>query len=242
MPEQYNEEEWRAIPGYEGRYEVSSCGRVKSLPRTTSDNRKISGRLMRQAPREGYPSVCLYKDDGGSMALVHSLVLRAFVGPRPTGMQACHNDGSRNNNRLENLRWDSPAGNNADKARHGTSNRGSAHNMAKLSADDIHWMRRGDIHGLRQSDLAERFGVTAGHISDIARGRAWAHLPGEWVYPANTRRGTHNNNARLTPEKVREIRRLRSLGSPISSIAATFRVTPGTVGHVLAGRTWGHVE
>jgi hypothetical protein len=56
------------------------------------------------------------------MAKVHQLVMEAFVGHRPIGMEVCHNDGNNGNNRWTNLRYDTRAANERDKKKHGTDN------------------------------------------------------------------------------------------------------------------------
>lgn len=64
--------------------------------------------------------VSLRQDGIQSFRLVHQLVLEAFIGPRPAGMMACHNDGNPANNRVENLRWDTQSSNIFDAIGQGT--------------------------------------------------------------------------------------------------------------------------
>lgn len=118
-------EEWRPIPGWEGFYEASSHGRVRSVTRTVkhpaSGSMQIQGRVLRPAPhRSGHLWVELCGPAGKKTRQVHQLVLEAFVGPKPPGMDGCHYDGNPQNNHIENLRWDTRAGNLADAIRHGT--------------------------------------------------------------------------------------------------------------------------
>jgi hypothetical protein len=68
----------------------------------------------------GYLYVNLKRVGSQSQRAVHRLVLEAFVGPCPPGMEGCHNDGDQLNNRLDNLRWDTPSNNKLDSVRHGT--------------------------------------------------------------------------------------------------------------------------
>lgn len=117
-------EVWKAIPGYEGLYEVSNQGRVKSLARTVH---QVDGRVRRfketikacPITGMGYRTVMLYKDNKGSQRHVHRLVLESFVGPCPPGSVACHWDDDRLNNTLSNLRWGSRSDNAYDKVRNG---------------------------------------------------------------------------------------------------------------------------
>lgn len=124
------QEEWRPIVGWEGHYEVSSLGRVRSVDRilerkgshrTSSCQYLRRGRLLKPFTAPGnYPHVNLRAGDRHRAARVHVLVLEAFVGPRPDGWVACHNDGDHENNRLSNLRWDTYSSNNFDLVKHGT--------------------------------------------------------------------------------------------------------------------------
>lgn len=120
-------EEWRAVPGYEGLYEVSDMGRVRSLTRTVplrSSAKTIQGKMLGLRDfgpeRHKRKAVTLYVNSVSKVRLVHQLVLEAFVGPRPEGMQGCHNNGQPFDNRPENLRWDTRSANALDSVRHGT--------------------------------------------------------------------------------------------------------------------------
>lgn len=118
------EEQWRPVPGYEGLYEVSDQGRVRSLPRNfvRKDGRRYNreGRIRKVSwDSSGHAQVQLYRDDKADMQLVHRLVLRAFVGEPPTGLIGCHNDGDPSNNSVGNLRWDTHLSNNLDTVQHG---------------------------------------------------------------------------------------------------------------------------
>lgn len=117
-------EEWRDIPGYEGAYQVSDQGRVRSLDRYVlagvDGRRLLRGKPMSISPdKDGYQKVTLYSSGQGKTFRVHRLVLKSFVGPCPEGMEACHGNGGRSDNRLDNLRWDSLSANEYDKVGHG---------------------------------------------------------------------------------------------------------------------------
>jgi len=104
--------QWREVPGYNGRYSVSSAGAVWS---------HISGRRLAASPNaQGYPVVGL-TDAAGKQRQhkVHSLVLGAFVGPRPKGLITRHINGNPADNRLTNLEWATSSVNNTDTVEHG---------------------------------------------------------------------------------------------------------------------------
>lgn len=117
-------EEWRPIPGWEGYYEASDRGRVRSMPRRIGSSfgatRVIPGRVISQSANvRGYMAVNLWRDNARTVALVHRLVLNAFVGLRPEGLVGCHWDDDKSNNALTNLRWDTPVANGRDRVRNG---------------------------------------------------------------------------------------------------------------------------
>lgn len=107
-------ESWRPIIGFEGLYEVSDHGRVR--------NARTNYVLSPYVLRDGYLQVTLPRlgEVRRKNWPVHRLVLAAFAGPCPDGMEGCHNDGNRTHNTLGNLRWDTHSGNAADSLLHGT--------------------------------------------------------------------------------------------------------------------------
>lgn len=123
-------ESWLPIPGWEGWYEVSDLGRVRSVDRwvSYSDGRKrfYPGQVLsQQGARQGrHPQVCLCRNKKYTFREVHSLVLEAFEGPRTPGLECCHYDGDPSNNKLSNLRWDTRSANSLDAVRHGTHGMG----------------------------------------------------------------------------------------------------------------------
>ena len=116
--------DWQWIPGFEGRYKVSSEGGVRSEPRRYAGGRILKPRLTRYNPAKGetpYKVVRLYPGDGTfTDMLVHIAVLETFTGPRPDGLEGRHLDGDSFNNRRENLAWGTHGENMEDKLRHGT--------------------------------------------------------------------------------------------------------------------------
>lgn len=123
---QISGERWLPIPGYEGLYEVSDRGRVRSMDRMVrSNNSNVQfkrGMVLKisKSNRCNYMTVGLTRENNHRRFFVHRLVLMAFVGPCPDGMEACHGNGVADDNRLSNLRWDTPSENIRDLVRHGT--------------------------------------------------------------------------------------------------------------------------
>ncbi|WP_432418660.1 NUMOD4 motif-containing HNH endonuclease [Corynebacterium suedekumii] len=118
-------EQWSAVPGYEGAYEVSDQGHVRSVDRRIVDSRGVrrtlQGRLLTpQVNAGGYLSVHLSRGGRGAHPPVHRLVLAAFVGPAPEGYETRHLDGDPANNALPNLTWGTHSENELDKFDHHT--------------------------------------------------------------------------------------------------------------------------
>ena len=121
------DEIWLHIPGYDGYYEVSNLGRVRSVDRLIANSlgrtRWYPGRILKEFhPRQpwSYPMVIVGRRPHQKVMKVHSLVLAAFVGPRPEGMVTRHLNGDSTDNRLENLRYGTPSENMLDRNTHGT--------------------------------------------------------------------------------------------------------------------------
>jgi hypothetical protein len=115
---------WAPIPGFEGSYEVSTCGRIRSLDRTVTRRDGVAqpcrGRMLRPGTdKAGYQYVCLRQVGESGTRRIHELVLRAFIGPPPPNTECCHRDGAPASNHLPNLRWDTRSGNRYDDVRNG---------------------------------------------------------------------------------------------------------------------------
>lgn len=175
-------EVWKPVVGFEGLYEVSDLGRVRSLDRVVRRlNRwgQVSdffcrGRLIRSGPHQGgYLSIHLYRGGEVKSTTAHVLVAEAFIGPRPAGMEVCHNDGDKKNCAASNLRYDTPSGNNQDKEQHGTARKGDNHQTAKLTTTAVLAIRASREP---QQVLADRFGCTFSNISAIQLRKSWRHV------------------------------------------------------------------
>lgn len=175
---------WKAVVGFEGYYEVSSLGRVRSLDRPLMRGGRWGnlipyikkGRILKPGLNKGYPQVNLCVDGCGYQRAVHLLVLTAFEGPCPKGHQAAHDNGTPGDPRLANLEWKTVQENNLDKLRHGTMRRGVTHHNARLVPAAVRDIRRRCAAGEYQHTVAERHNVSTGHVSDIVRQKKWAHV------------------------------------------------------------------
>jgi hypothetical protein len=169
---------WRPVVGYYGYYEVSNLGNVRSLARVVVDNigrRRIfdARMLSTNALVKGYRSVALWADNEGERVYVHRVVLEAFVGPCPSGMECRHEDGDRLNPRLTNLSWGTPKQNGEDRVAHGKQARHEWHGMSTLTTEIVYEIR-GMLGTMTQARIARKFGISQTAVSDIKTGRRWA--------------------------------------------------------------------
>jgi hypothetical protein len=168
-------EQWRPVVGYEGFYEVSNMGRVKSIAKGMGRRGGIRKTDSDASGRQCLPLNAHPKKQ--KTYRVHRLVLEAFVGPCPEGQEACHDDGDPSNNKLGNLRWDTHLANERDKTRHGTRLIGETRVNAVFGEEDV--MRMRDMHacGVGYPAIAKWFGVKYSTAYQALRGYTWAHLP-----------------------------------------------------------------
>ncbi len=166
-------ERWKKVVGFPD-YSVSDQGRVR---RDVGGRSTRPGRILNgwQRVKCGYIGVQLQRDKSSFCHAVHRLVLEAFVGPCPEGMECCHNDGDPTNNRLENLRWDTRKSNSADKMKHGTVTLGERNGRSKLTEAQVRAIKFGNLPGL-QREIAEKFGIEKSTVGSIRNGRIWAWL------------------------------------------------------------------
>ncbi len=142
----------------------------------SSEWRVLNGTLAKRACEYRCVAIRRIGDTRRKNFLVHSLILEAFCGPRPSGNQGCHNNGIGTDNRIENLRWDTPKGNTADKFRHGTVRRGSNHGFSKLTEEKVIEIRSRRASGESASELANEFNVHVRTISRVYTRRIWTHV------------------------------------------------------------------
>lgn len=174
-------EEWRVFPLFNGNYEVSNLGRVRSIDKIV---RKFSvlvgmdvdqfykGKILKQskADKYGHLSVHIGFEKKRYKIPVHQMVLIAFTCDRPEGMVACHNNGDAADNRVENLRWDTQAENNADRKRHNRYANCENHPMAKLTRKQAL-----EIIGCSKTitQISKEYGISQSHAWRLKRGESW---------------------------------------------------------------------
>jgi hypothetical protein len=169
-------ETWKPLPSSGGVYAISDLGRVR---RETGGRGTRAGTIRKPARNtEGYLKVTLSIGNVQTQPLVHTLVLEAFVGPKPPGMVTNHKNGNKTDNRLVNLEWCTPSANNAHAYRtlDRKRQRGQDHGASKLTDAQAVYIRARARAGARYTDLARELGVVEQQVSRIARGLSWAWL------------------------------------------------------------------
>lgn len=157
--------EWKRIPSFPD-YEVSSNGLVRMGERLLAIG--LSG--------IGYPTCSLKKDGRWFKRTVHTLALESFTGPRPHGNDACHIDGSKDNNNINNLRWGTRKENVADMYAHGNGPIGKRNGLSKLTNNEVLTIRKKRNAGTPVSVLAKEYRVHKSNISQIALRQTWSWL------------------------------------------------------------------
>lgn len=170
-----NDERWLPIMGYEGLYEVSDMGRIKSVRSRT--NTKVGYVLSPIRLHHSY-SVRLSKDGKATNKFVHRLVADAFIGAIPDGHEVNHMNRDTSDNRLVNLEYVTPLQNTRHAIENGGRNtaRGERSAAAKLTDDDVRAIRKRSSAGESQWSIAMTYGIDRSSVSHIIHRQNWAHV------------------------------------------------------------------
>lgn len=165
---------WKDVPGYEGLYQASDKGRLKSF---IKQERILKGSICK---KKGYVHVSLHKNNKRKSLRMHQVIMMTFVGKPPLGKEVCHKDGNPSNNELSNLYYGTRVENQADCTRHGTRylpiTLGELNPRARLDSYDVQLIRLFYEIGLQIKTLAEIWEVSTSAISKIVNGRTWLHV------------------------------------------------------------------
>lgn len=169
-------EEWRDIPGYEGYYQVSSCGRIRSVDRIVvlrhKYSRIVKGRLVPQSRHNSsipYFQVALSKRNKRETRLVHQIVALVWFGPVPAGCEVRHGPNGYADNSVSNLSYGSRSDNERDKERDGTGWHTRVRRSDGVEFDSI-------------KEAAEKTGCWGSHITSVCVGRRKTTGGYSWEY------------------------------------------------------------
>lgn len=167
---EFTGEIWMPVPWYGDLYMASNFGRIKSLARNIEKKHSRSGKVCTYFYKEriltphyvnGYRIARFGHKKKKYSVQVGRLVLMAFVGQPKPGQECCHNNGTPDDNRLANLRWDTHLENNRDRVRHGTYKRGSEHHYSKYPED----IRMGVAAGsISKNEALHKLGISNTHF------------------------------------------------------------------------------
>ncbi len=158
-------EVWKDVLGYEGLYQVSNKGNVRSVARKNSIGRKCGGRMLKPIPHtNGYPQVSLYKNGIAKTKKIHRLVVEAFI-PNPNNLpEVNHLDEVKDNNELSNLEWCTREYNN----NHGTRNERVSQKLSKkVRAVNV---ETGEVITFNSTQEAGRKGYIQSVVAEACRG------------------------------------------------------------------------
>tara|TARA_R110000787_G_scaffold119104_5_gene230026 strand:+ start:252 stop:740 length:489 start_codon:yes stop_codon:yes gene_type:complete len=151
-------------------YEVSDTGVIRLLVDKTN---KRAGYILKGIKKKsGHLALKCLVDGEFIRTYAHTVVLTAFKGPRPEGMQCAHYDGNPKNNHIDNLRWATYAENAADKIRHGNHLNGHR----KFKADEVLEMRAMHERGETYADIKAMFKISGTNLSVIINRKTWRHI------------------------------------------------------------------
>lgn len=168
--------EWRIVPPFPD-YEVSSDGEVRRRGATVLLKARLS--------KDGYRLVTLMKPatercadstKNYTPAKISRLVCLAFLGAPVGRLHAAHGNGDRADDRLQNLRWATPAENGADQYLHGTRMRGVRSPRAKLNDASVAMLRQRRHAGATWASLASEFGISSRSARSAASRKTWKHV------------------------------------------------------------------
>ena len=159
---------WKDIKGYEGYYQISNLGRVKSLR---------SNKLLKPALDRGYSYVVLCVKMKSKKYKIHRLIAIHFIPNYHNKPHINHIDGNKRNNDISNLEWCTNDENRKHAAAIGLMVRGSKHYFAKLTEDNVRYIKKAYANKeISQNKLAIKFGVHRKTIYDIIIGKQWKHV------------------------------------------------------------------
>lgn len=222
--------EYRKVPGFPD-YAIGNDGTVWSRKNARGGKMVAWEKINGVPSKSGHVGLTMFEQGRRKTAYVHRLVLELFVGPCPRGCECRHLNDNPRDNRLENLRWGTRSENMRDAVRNGKARIGAKHPFAKLTESDVLDIRRRAAQGESQRSIAKDCGISRATVGDIISRRTWRSVGG----PEHQRRW-------LTEEDVKEIRRRRTAGESVKSIANDFNKCVATIYHIMNGIHWRNVE
>lgn len=206
MPEQ---EEWKEIPDFPGYY-ASSLGRIRGK----------KGWIMKpHAAPDRYYKLNVRKEGSVYSRSVHALVALAFIGPRPLGMEVCHNNDNKLDNKPTNLRYDTHFGN---------------MRQSRLTREEVLYIRERVAEVENCAKVAQDLGLSRCRVWSIAKGYTYHDWPGPLASGRNK-----PGSSKLTKELVQEIREIYGRGeTTLASIGKKYGVSESAISLIVNNKRW----
>lgn len=170
--------EMKSVPGF-SNYRATANGEIYSYnkPGIKSGLRTLPKKMVPCENRTGYLQLVMRSDDGLRRTIsAHKVIAMTFLGECPVGKVVCHNNGNKQDNRLENLRYDTQRENSMDRKKHGTHLSGSQVGTSVLNEETVAHIRQGLSFGVSISELARIFKIGWTTVKRIQTGETWAHV------------------------------------------------------------------
>ena len=247
------QEIWKDIEGFEGIYQVSTFGRVKSLERNGGGNNStIKERILKPADNKGYLRVSLYKHrKPNNWKLIHRLVALAFIPNPKNKRQVNHKNFCKSDNTIENLEWATKQEDAAHLARSGKV-AGENHSKSKLTWEKVKEIRNKYLSDNKTSNstLAKKYSIGKPTIRQIIHNKIWKDKEYQNIVNSEqfkvrlenaTNKGEFNRSAKLTEKQVLEIRQSNKNGESTQSLSERFRISHNHTNLIIRKKTWKHI-
>lgn len=171
---------WKPVPNYEGLYEVSNKGKIRSLDHevvsSTGQRYMVKGRVLKPTNAgKGYLSVMLWKKGKSKRVYLHIIVATVFI-PNPHNYPVVnHKNGDKTKCEASNLEWTTYSGNNQHAYDTGLHGKGDKHYKAKLTSKDVKKIRKQGKYTTYQK-IADKYGVSKATIRDVLENKTWTDI------------------------------------------------------------------
>ena len=162
---------WKDIEDYEGKYEVSNLGRIKSLKRLDSIGKPIKERILKSSSWHGYLKIRLCKNGKTHSFRINRLVAIHFVANPDSKPQVNHIDGNKTNNSVTNLEWN----NSSENLTHASKN-GLLKPFSKLTKEEVKSIRALKDKGISQENIGKMFNISRREVGYIHNKKCWVNI------------------------------------------------------------------
>lgn len=257
-----SQETWKDILNYEGLYQISSLGNVKSLIKSTTKKIKTPGgyrqleRILKPALNNGgYFIVTLSKNNHHKTCPIHKLVATAFIPNTNNKPQINHIDCNKLNNSVKNLEWVTAQENSEHAILNGLTTfehlRGENHKNSKLTKKKINQIREDYyINNCTLSEIAKNFGICPQTAHEIVTFKMWGHVTQNYDLYLSMKderssfhkRGENNFMSKLELKEIKKIRKLHSTKRhSLKELGIMFNTSPTNISSIVNNKTWRHI-